>query len=147
MHISETKAWLCDDLEFDSFWQLAYPKPRIKNIVDESKSNLLILFCLLQRTNAYIKDVIKYVPTMGWCWWFAGWGFLKRNWKSDQTQMHKHIESCKRNKTNYSVSESTLILYYIKCVFSEIVRTPMFTVNTPWISSYDFARPPWIINN
>jgi len=58
----------------------------------------------LGRTNAYIKDIIKYVPTMGWCWWFAGWGFLKRNWKNDQTQMQKHIDACKQNKTSYSIT-------------------------------------------
>lgn len=58
----------------------------------------------LERTNAFIKDIVKYVPTMGWCWWFCGWGFLKRDWKKDQNQMEKHINACKENKTNYSIT-------------------------------------------
>ncbi|XP_065648587.1 1-acyl-sn-glycerol-3-phosphate acyltransferase delta isoform X2 [Hydra vulgaris] len=52
------------------------------------------------RAKVISKNSIKYVPVIGWSWWFAEFGFLNRNWQQDKENISRIIESM-RNNTNY----------------------------------------------
>lgn len=58
----------------------------------------------LERTKVLLKDVVKYVPVIGWCWWFDGMGFLKRNWKTDKESLDTIIDNLKKSKMPYKIA-------------------------------------------
>jgi len=39
---------------------------------------------ILGNCKAFSKDSLKYVPVIGWCWWFSEFLFLQRNWAKDK---------------------------------------------------------------
>lgn len=39
---------------------------------------------ILGNCKAFAKDSLKYVPVIGWCWWFSEFLFLQRNWTKDK---------------------------------------------------------------
>lgn len=43
-------------------------------------------------TKIYGKEVLKYVPSMGWSWVFVESIFLKRDWKIDQKRIHDGVK-------------------------------------------------------
>jgi len=46
--------------------------------------NCRFLSILFKNCKAFAKDSLKYVPVIGWCWWFAEFLFLQRNWTKDK---------------------------------------------------------------
>lgn len=50
-------------------------------------------FSILGGTKAFMKDVAKYLPVLGWCWWFCEFIWLKRAWKTDKENMYSGFES------------------------------------------------------
>jgi len=46
----------------------------------------------------FVKDVLKYVPGVGWGMLFLDCLFIKRNWMSDQAKIAKTFENIKTNK-------------------------------------------------
>ena len=53
--------------------------------------------------------MLKYMPTLGWAWWFAGYGFVKRNWKKDESEMIKVLTALKKQVVPFTVS---ILSYY-----------------------------------
>jgi len=39
---------------------------------------------ILGNCKAFSKDSLKYMPVIGWCWWFAEFLFLQRDWAKDK---------------------------------------------------------------
>ncbi|XP_057306961.1 1-acyl-sn-glycerol-3-phosphate acyltransferase delta-like isoform X2 [Hydractinia symbiolongicarpus] len=56
---------------------------------------------ILGGTTCFIKDSVKYVPTVGWAYWFAEWGFLKRDWNKDEQRMINTLNTLKNDKPAY----------------------------------------------
>ena len=44
-----------------------------------------------QNTKIYGKNVLKYVPILGWTWYFTESIFLKRDWNEDKKILEKSI--------------------------------------------------------
>jgi lysophosphatidic acid acyltransferase/lysophosphatidylinositol acyltransferase len=42
-----------------------------------------------------MKGLLKFVPVIGWMWWFSEYVFLKRNWDSDAPVLKKSLERLK----------------------------------------------------
>lgn len=45
-------------------------------------------YSVLGAAKVYLKDVLRYVPVVGWSWSFSNLVFLRRNWREDQ----KHVD-------------------------------------------------------
>ncbi len=56
---------------------------------------MIKLFSNIQGTKCYMKSYLKYLPVIGWMWWFAEYVFLKRNWDSDLPVLKKSLEQLK----------------------------------------------------
>jgi len=39
---------------------------------------------MYKNCKAFSKDSLKYMPIVGWCWWFAEFLFLQRDWAKDK---------------------------------------------------------------
>ena len=39
------------------------------------------------------KKILKYVPVMGWAWYFGDGAFLERNWDKDKDVMSKTVQA------------------------------------------------------
>ncbi|XP_057515255.1 1-acyl-sn-glycerol-3-phosphate acyltransferase PLS1-like [Amaranthus tricolor] len=46
-------------------------------------------------TMAIMKDVLRYLPVMGWSMWFSEYVFVKRNWAKDQSTLKSGYEKLK----------------------------------------------------
>lgn len=44
---------------------------------------------------AYMKGNTKFLPIIGWAWWFLEFVFLSRNWESDQSKLNAACASLK----------------------------------------------------
>ena len=55
-------------------------------------------------TKVLMKDIVKYMPGIGWCWWFAEYGFLARNWSRDENSLNKVIDGRRQSQVPYVVS-------------------------------------------
>jgi lysophosphatidic acid acyltransferase/lysophosphatidylinositol acyltransferase len=42
-----------------------------------------------------MKGPLKFLPVIGWMWWFAEYVFLKRNWDSDVPVLQKSLKRLK----------------------------------------------------
>lgn len=47
---------------------------------------------MLGNTKIYGKNILKYVPVIGWTWYFTESIFLKRNWEEDKKILEKSIK-------------------------------------------------------
>ncbi|XP_028413146.1 1-acyl-sn-glycerol-3-phosphate acyltransferase delta-like [Dendronephthya gigantea] len=50
---------------------------------------------ILGGTKCYMKGYLKYLPVLGWMWWFAEYVFLKRSWDSDLPVLKRSLEQLK----------------------------------------------------
>eukprot|EP01134_Creolimax_fragrantissima_P005157 CFRG5157T1 len=50
-------------------------------------------FGMLGGTKALMKESAKYVPVLGWSWWFSEFIWLKRSWGADQQTMSSGLQS------------------------------------------------------
>ena len=49
--------------------------------------NITSRFGILSRTKCIMKNFVKFVPVIGWAWWFAEYGFITRNWTKDKDSL------------------------------------------------------------
>jgi len=49
-------------------------------------------FGILGNGRAVVKNMLKYIPTIGWAWAFSDFIFLKRNWKDDKNIINRGIK-------------------------------------------------------
>ena len=42
-----------------------------------------------------MKYVVKFLPVLGFNWWFCEYAFLSRNWSKDETSLRQFINGCK----------------------------------------------------
>ncbi|XP_041352089.1 1-acyl-sn-glycerol-3-phosphate acyltransferase gamma-like [Gigantopelta aegis] len=65
-------------------------------------------FGLLGGTKIYGKEMLKYVPLIGWAWYFTESIFLKRDWEKDRQTMVEDLKKVSDYPENYWV---TLLLF------------------------------------
>ncbi|GFO33373.1 1-acyl-sn-glycerol-3-phosphate acyltransferase 3 [Plakobranchus ocellatus] len=65
-------------------------------------------FGLLGNTKIYGKQVLKYVPLIGWAWYFTESIFLKRQWEHDKRIIQKDLQQACDYPEGYYV---TLLLF------------------------------------
>ena len=53
---------------------------------------ILYLFTFFQAAKVFVKNMMKYVPTIGWAWSCSDIIFLHRNWQKDQTIMESQVK-------------------------------------------------------
>lgn len=63
-----------------------------------------------QGTKCYMKSYLKYLPVLGWMWWFAEYVFLKRSWNTDLPVLKGSLEQLKDFPIPFFVS-------VIECLF------------------------------
>lgn len=61
-------------------------------------------FGCLERTKCIMKNFVKYVPVMGWSWWFAEYGFIARNWDKDKASLQNIINGYCQSKVPFMIS-------------------------------------------
>ncbi|KAL3883737.1 hypothetical protein ACJMK2_029971 [Sinanodonta woodiana] len=59
-------------------------------------------------TKVYAKSILKYVPILGWAWYFSETIFLKRNWEQDKVILSKSINDISTYPDGFWV---TLLLF------------------------------------
>ena len=42
-----------------------------------------------------MKSYLKYLPVIGWMWWFAEYVFLKRSWDTDLPILKESLQQLK----------------------------------------------------
>lgn len=47
------------------------------------------------------KSVLKYVPVLGWSWYFSGYVFLKRVWEKDRKVLVDNLKNLVYNPKGY----------------------------------------------
>ncbi|XP_064100028.1 1-acyl-sn-glycerol-3-phosphate acyltransferase delta-like isoform X2 [Macrobrachium nipponense] len=47
---------------------------------------------MLGSAKVFVKNMMRYVPTIGWSWRFSDIIFLKRNWQEDRTVMSSQVQ-------------------------------------------------------
>lgn len=65
-------------------------------------------FGMLGNTKIYGKQVLKWVPLIGWAWYFTESIFLKREWEHDRRIIQKDLQQACDYPDNYPV---TLLLF------------------------------------
>lgn len=63
---------------------------------------------MLGNTKIYGKEILKYIPVLGWTWYFTESIFLKRNWEEDKKILTKSINDITTYPDNFWV---TLLLF------------------------------------
>jgi len=48
---------------------------------------------ILGTAKCYMKNDVKYIPTIGWTWWFLEFCFLRRSWDKDQSTIQKSLKA------------------------------------------------------
>eukprot|EP01064_Diplonema_japonicum_P027735 TRINITY_DN4084_c0_g4_i2.p1 TRINITY_DN4084_c0_g4~~TRINITY_DN4084_c0_g4_i2.p1 ORF type:complete len:399 (+),score=66.35 TRINITY_DN4084_c0_g4_i2:79-1197(+) len=56
---------------------------------------------ILQNSKAYMKKISKFLPILGWCWYFSDYIFLDRNWNTDKKTLAKTFETMNSYKSNF----------------------------------------------
>ncbi|BFZ10262.1 hypothetical protein BsWGS_13301 [Bradybaena similaris] len=65
-------------------------------------------FQMLGNTKIYGKQILKYVPLIGWAWYFTESIFLKREWEHDEKIIQKDLQQATDYPEGYYV---TLLLF------------------------------------
>ena len=53
-----------------------------------------------------MKNDLKYIPTIGWTWWFLEFSFLRRNWQKDENTIKNSLKALNEYPIPYLVSPS-----------------------------------------
>lgn len=70
----------------------------------QNLTDVLFILSLAYRKNRvgdlkwFVKDILKYIPGMGWGLWFLDCVFLKRNWTQDHASIEAAFRNIKENK-------------------------------------------------
>lgn len=64
------------------------------------------------------KSELKYLPILGWSWYFSEYVFIKREWERDKKVLGENMKKIIDYPAGYHCSVIKLKLYYlIKCCF------------------------------
>ena len=66
------------------------------------------VFGFFQNTKIYGKQVLKYVPLIGWAWYFTESIFLKREWEHDKRIIQKDLQQACDYPDGYPVTVRNL---------------------------------------
>eukprot|EP00795_Rhopilema_esculentum_P017320 gene17320-8898_t len=48
---------------------------------------------ILGTAKCFMKNDLKYIPTIGWTWWFLEFSFLRRNWQKDENTIKNSLKA------------------------------------------------------
>jgi 1-acyl-sn-glycerol-3-phosphate acyltransferase len=75
------------------------------NIPICSKKFVFILkLFLIKASKVVAKNELKYLPILGWSWYFSEYVFVKRKWESDQKVLAKDINQITQYPNGYFYS-------------------------------------------
>lgn len=84
---------------------------------------MILFLCaiIVQNTKIYGKQILKYVPLIGWAWYFTESIFLKREWEHDEKIIQKDLQQATDYPEGYYVTVSFGINYCSNQCFYSVV--------------------------